>query len=354
MEQRAVANAIIEQNLDQLSEQQEQSLPQANADDEDETMTTTTTAMTGTKKMYKQIVNCEIDWPNCSYTRHSRRHAAASLITPKERMERMLLKLNNWHRHSAIAIDGMNGTGKSTLAANLPHRHYLKINELAPYVTCGSSYNFDPLRSLEYMMMQQCMDTGEERVCWDRCRYSNLIFYYVHHLMFEFQSEELPLPTENTVFVYKSLNELALETNLLETLTLMETDKQIPTFFLVCSDPFAIGRTMLKRAMETNRGTNDAYNAKEYNYQLAQYYAYTYFARILNYPCIDIIDAMHAGYTLSDLQAAIRVRIDIVGDYLDTASSLQTPEGMSEAKALADRLGNSMLRETLVFTHSCK
>ena len=244
------------------------------------------------------ILDINIEWPICRYLYNSRRNEIS--IKPKPTFIELLSILDGWNEHNEIAIDGMNGTGKSTLASSM-NRTYVKVNSLAPRVTTGSNYNFDIVKSFEYMMLQQ--STRCVNVCWDRCAYSNLIFYYVHQLMFHYQ--ERPIPTEETE-VYLFLNNMAHSTNLLETITFVESIKSVPTIFLVCRDLKYIACSLQHR-----NSLNDVYNSKEYNYQMAQYHVYKYFANILKYPLFDISEIANYGITLGDLQQSIRRKIDV-------------------------------------------
>lgn len=233
-------------------------------------------------------------WPVCRYHPLSKRNG------PRRQYERDLDALDGWNRLRCISIDGMNGTGKSTLAASM-NRWCLKINNHCPYVTKGARYNYSPLRSVEYVMHHALYDTGDAYVVWDRCRYSNLIFAYIHYLMSVFEGR--PMGNENEVILF--LNNMALATGLFATVGYVESlcvDQ--PILFLVCRDLGLVAQSLLARG-----GANDAYNAKETNYQTAQYHVYRYFARLLNAPLIDLA-TRPAGETLSDLHRAIRSRVD--------------------------------------------
>lgn len=256
-------------------------------------------------------------------------------------MEELVRALDGWDRYPEIALDGANGTGKSHLARHL-NRTYLKINDLAKRVTCGSEYNHSPIRSLEYMMLQHC--TEALNVCWDRCRYSNLIFYYVHQLMYRYRGVELPLDER---VVYPILNEIAVATNLLETVTFLESEKRVPTLFLVNRNLIHVALSLMRRG-----GLNDLYNAKEYNYQAAQYLVYKYFGKLLNCPVFDLADMIDETFTLGDLQQIIRHKIDVPVKTTEAAVVVSTPD-LRAADTLAERL-SEINDDVLVYTYSAK
>jgi len=138
------------------------------------------------------IMNYNISMPKCYYSINSRRKQDLDDITSTPRstltstsklgnnIRFQLEQLNGWNKFSEIAIDGQNGTTKSSISKNL-NRKYLKINEIFPRVSCGSDYNHRPLKSIDYMFIQLMIKS--ENSIWDRCVYSNLIFYNIQHLI---------------------------------------------------------------------------------------------------------------------------------------------------------------------------
>jgi hypothetical protein len=245
------------------------------------------------------ILEVDTKWPICRYLDNSRRNVAPPMKA-KPSFDELLSVLDGWSNFNEIAIDGMNGTGKSTLATSMNNRKYLKINFIAPHVTSGSNYNFDILKSYEYMMLQQ--STTCENVCWDRCCYSNLIFYYVHQLMFHYREREIPMDESE---VYLFLNNMATSTNLLETITFIESIKHVPIIFIVCKN-----LKYISISLQNRNSINDIYNSKEYNYQIAQYHVYKYFATILKCPLFDISEIAEYNVTLGDFQQAVRRKVD--------------------------------------------
>lgn len=243
-----------------------------------------------------KLVNINVFWPSVDYKKDSRRSNRKIQFTTYETLN----FLNGWSKYNEICIDGMNGVGKSTLINSL-NRKYEKVNTHFSEVTMGSDYNHDPIKSMTYLTIQ--LLSNGKNICWDRCAFANLIFYYVHYLMNCFKNN--PIPNDED-FIYKILNDYASKTNLLSTLHLCIQKKQIPTLFIVCSDINFVSITLLERG-----GRNDIYNAKEYNYQMAQYYAYSYFANLLDAPLIDIKQAYTEGFTINSLQNAIKNKIDI-------------------------------------------
>lgn len=212
----------------------------------------------------------------------------------------MLDQLKGWSEYSEICIDGVNGCGKSSLIKRMNRRN-LKINDIQPSITCGPEYNYQPLRSIEYLCMQQSIYCHFS--VWDRCAYSNLIFYYVHFLMYEYRDGVIPQDFDS---VLDKLNRLAIQTNLLQTINLMRSIKDIPILFLINSNIDVTACALLQRS-----GLNDIWNSKEYNYQMAQCHAYKYFAKILNAPLFDVVDFLVANYNISEMQESIIKCVDV-------------------------------------------
>lgn len=252
----------------------------------------------------EELMAYNVEWPICNYVPESRRyiHRQRQLMqksTPPT-IEEMLSLLDGWNKYPNISIDGMNGVGKSSLVSNL-NRRYVKVNLIDPDVTSGADYNFQPMKSMQYLMA--AINMNVENSVWDRCCYANLIFYFVHHLMSHYRAKLIP---RDSNVVYSVLNTMAIDINLPNIITFIKSIYNIPTLFLVCSNIKMIGN-----ALKNRKTINDIYNAKEYNYQMAQYHAYCYFARILNYPVIDIMDFFRQHYTLGDMQQAIAIKIDV-------------------------------------------
>jgi len=228
-----------------------------------------------------QLVNSHIDYPNCSYLETSRRSVAKRV--KHLHLDEYLSCLDDFSNHRVICIDGVNGSGKSTLA-NKTNRQYLKINLICPDVTTGSDYNFYVFNCLEYLMVQVMYPVPEsmESVVWDRDRYANLRFYCVHYLMYEFRNSVMSV--ENSEPVYEKLNTLATATHMFNILEYLENMNPSPkTAIFVYSDMFMLSHVLVKRG-----GITGTFNAKEINYQVAQYHVYRYFAKVLNHPVIDV------------------------------------------------------------------
>lgn len=290
----------------------------------------------------ERIVGYNPSWPICEYTAASRR-----VKMRQRRLEPVITDLdalNGWWILRSISIDGMNGTGKSTLAKSM-NREYVKVNALCPDITTGSKYNYSPLRSLEYMFFQTLCETGDAFVVWDRCRYSNLIFAYIHHLMSVYKDRTIPGPNDDEPFLY--INNMALATGLFMTVSYVESAcvQKTPILFIVNSDLRLVAQSLLARG-----GANDVYNAKEANYQMAQYHVYRYFARLLNAPLIDLNEVFRrTGSTLSEIQEAVRERVDIT-ERLTSDSLLPPPRRESLAlHAFCDRHD-----DTMVYRYSTK
>lgn len=280
---------------------------------------------------------------NACETVSSRRFAflASRASRRYDSVDEALAELNGWSSCPEIAIDGTNGCGKSTLARSM-NRAYLKINELMPRVTDGYGYNLSVFQSLEYMMFQQSVRATD--VVWDRCRYSNLAFYYAHLLMHRFRDTGLP---NDRAVAFEALNSFAAATNLAYTVATMEREKPVPVLFLVCRDLEMVALALHRRGTAT-----DLSNAKERDYQLAQYFAYCYFGALLSYPVFDLSDLISERFTLGDLQQAIRDRVDVRGRTVDRERCLShVPDTAS-----ADRLAAFLARvdDVLLYDRSLK
>lgn len=70
-----------------------------------------------------------------------------------------------------------------------------------------------------------------------------------------------------------------------------------------------ISKLLLQRARQSN-AVNDLWNCKEYNYQMAQYHAYVWFGKLLNFPVFDLMDFVNANYSLDDMHVIIASKID--------------------------------------------
>lgn len=218
--------------------------------------------------------------------------------------------LDGWSAYPMIAVDGMNGVGKTTLC-NAMNRTYIKVNCIARDVSAGSDYNHDPTKALRYLWthVNYKRPNPNESYVWDRCIFSNLIFYFVHYLM----ERARPL-NGDCALMDMYLNELALQCNLMEiirTVRATAKDTICPTIFIVSSDIELVCNNLLHR-----NSLNDIFNYNQKDYQWAQYHAYRYFAKILGFPLVDIAKFMYAksdnisAYNLSDIQKFLRLCID--------------------------------------------
>lgn len=159
--------------------------------------------------------------------------------------------------------------------------------------------------------------------------------------MHRYRGVELPLDERA---VYPVLNEMAVATNLLETVTFLESERRVPTLFLVNRNLIHVALSLMRRG-----GLNDLYNAKEYNYQAAQYLVYKYFGKLLNFPVFDLADMIDETFALGDLQQIIRHKIDVPSANVAVVS---TPN-LVAAESLAERL-SEIDDDLLVYTYSAK
>lgn len=279
--------------------------------------------ISGNKKRQIQ----ELTIPTLLVTYHplsvrNKRKKQESTILLSELME----TTKKWQTYRSIAIDGMNGTGKTTLAKSL-ERFYIKINEFCPETTHGSEYNYNPIMSFEYLTFPRQIKAQDMYFIWDRCEWSNTIFYLVHALMslYRSQASDTSLLTDSMANVSiqtinSQLNAIAQDTNLVKSIQYFEQfyhqDNSVSArLFLVCSNLDMIRECLTNRALkcdDTKFSPNDLFNASFVNYQLAQLYVYKYMASLLpNTICIDICDYVNDNFSLGDLQYVLKNMIDI-------------------------------------------
>lgn len=284
---------------------------------------------------HKRIVELRVPWPSCSYHESSKRNQIQLKSTPT--LKTLIHLLSDWNQYPEIAIDGMAGMGKSTIITNM-NRGYLKVNMIVPEITKGPAYNFNCAKSLAYLFTSQ-LSRGEN-VCWDRCRYSNLIFYFVHALMARFKDRPIPLLSQE---VYEILGILAVTVNLSDIFQYCEIEKPVPTIVLVSSD------FRIPIALMTYRGsTSDIFNSTRYNYLAAQYNVYCFFAKMLKYPLIDVADYISRSFSLSELYFVIRQMID-------TPKDSPIKQSLVETKDIVQNLHNHMSCDnSLIFSRSNK
>lgn len=266
----------------------------------------------------RNIVRFNPEWPVCGYHEISKR-VGKSIQYERPKASQYLARINNWSEHRSVSVDGMSGTGKSTLV-NSMNRKSMKINNHCSDITSGSQYNYAPLRSLEYIMFHALCDTGDAFVVWDRCRYSNIIFSFVHHLMCVYKGRSIPGPDNDEPLLF--INNMALATGLFMTVTYLESicSESQHILFIVCSDIPLVMQALLHRG-----GVNDVYNAKERNYQIAQYHVYRYFAVLLDAPLLDLSVLFGNDLTLAEIHVEIKSRIDIP-QKLDQNNVTKTPK----------------------------
>lgn len=285
------------------------------------------------------IVDFKTNYPIVSYSGISRRN---NTLKCKKSLDELLSSIAGWSKHKEIAIDGVNGVGKSRLVSNL-NRQQVKINHLLPQVTSGSSYNYDVFKSIEYMMMPLSLDLNY--CVWDRCVYSNLIFYFVHYLMSVFQNDEIPMDHDAIISIF---NKLATDIDLISILTVTKEFKDIPTLFIVCRDLNVVAISLFQR-----ESLNDMWNATQRNYQAAQYHAYVYFAKVLDIPIFDVIDFQEFGMSIGDMQVAIGRIIDIDATETLTLDDAKISAIFQAEHKLRDQL-NRLSDSILLYDYSRK
>ncbi|CAI6345372.1 unnamed protein product [Macrosiphum euphorbiae] len=107
-----------------------------------------------TWELKRALIGENIHYPECSYPPNSRRSAPSKNQQVKRlSLSDYLLSLDEFSTHSVICLDGVNGSGKSTIANNT-NRTYIKTNMICPDLTRGSDYNFYIFHAFEYLLLQ--------------------------------------------------------------------------------------------------------------------------------------------------------------------------------------------------------
>ena len=279
-------------------------------------------------KTKRQILNTKVPYPVCEYHPDSRRNATEISVSElRIRMDDHLLRLKTlFSEADEIFIDGITGTGKTTLAKALPTRNYFKINKLLPNVTSGSKYNYQPLLGFEYLMYQiLSIPTPGQRIVWDRHPFANLCFYLVHHLQSVYGNRTMP-KTPYDAEISAHCSQFAATTGLYNTLSLCLSIKKMRVLILL-ADPEYLAVSLLNRSHP-----NDVYNSKEHNYIIAQLHAYRFIGSLINAEFLDLSRLQKLydeSLTLSDVQ---RVLVDILDGRPDESDDDDEEEENEEEK----------------------
>lgn len=308
-----------------------------------------------------RVLDLKNEWPKCEYKdavneRQHRRRTRRCTGEESEtlRLLRVFDSLCQWDELPEVCVDGTNGCGKTTLVnllASGGNRRPVKINNIRPNVTKGSRYNLDVIRGLEYMFTP--VSVSGDGLCWDRHCLSNLIFYYVHMLMYVYRDSVVP---ESSQGPYAVFNCLATNTQLHETLTLLESvsrlnkDTVVPVLYITCGDGSIVSTSLRKRASSLS----DVYNSKELSYNRAQHHAYTYFAKVTNRPIIDLAPLLKSGYTLDEIQSILKNRLSYKGKVPDFEKSLRFEKTQIEAADKFLTLWDELQNDTLIYETSIK
>lgn len=261
-----------------------------------------------------RILGANNPWIVCSYSPFSRRFydpvwekiKKTEIDHFAKALDRIITE--KWDEELIICIDGPSGTGKTTISRRLMNRRYIKVNEFCPGLTQLSDYNVQPFVSFEYLMsqifkhnfllndlQQRTLFSEDQRknstlkepgLIWDRTRYSNIIFYFVHYLMFCYRNSVLRTDDKQALALLISLSE---QCGLVEILRYCEWLMPSPkTLIMVCNDI-----NLISNAFYARGGISDVANSINYNYLSAQYIVYKFlFSKMLNYLVIDIADCI--------------------------------------------------------------
>ncbi|UDM55355.1 gp34-like protein [Phenacoccus solenopsis nudivirus] len=244
----------------------------------------------------------------------------------------------NFDQQRSISIDGITCTGKSTIIAD-SNRLPLKINNFFPDITSHSDYNYNVLNSMRYICSRDALAYSEAHTnknvgfIWDRSRYSNLCWYYIHLLIDHYKTlnsgtnkdgdnddDRACIPIDDEFGVFAVLNSFATETKLTSIVEYFENKHMRDlTLTFVCRDVSFVSLNMMNRGIRKTENTepenvccSDLYNAKEYDYFIAQNYVYYWFAKLKREPCIDIsfIFKRFPDLSMDSLQREIIQRIN--------------------------------------------
>lgn len=246
-----------------------------------------------TGEMEQQLLNISHKWNNCF---------TDIRIKSKPYICDNLEVLEGYNKYESIAIDGMSGTGKSTLISTF-NRSYAKINLGSQATTKGPFYNKDINRAMFYLEYQY-MNYVKQSI-WDRGSFSNLVFRFVDLLMHECKYEKLNLYHWDRVnsMLYGYMYTTGFFSVLKE---FKKRDNYIPTIYLVNSDMDLLKQTILRR-----KEKNDLSMYDDTNYHWAQYFAYTFVANKSDSACFDIGTYYERGMNLDTIQRAIKYYCDV-------------------------------------------
>lgn len=291
-----------------------------------------------------KLLKLEIpDWPNCSYSSNSKRRLMKyRKISYIPCYEEALDTIKTWSNYDEIAIDGMSSCGKSTII-DKSNRYIKKTTKNLKYIKRKMDYNFKSINSFEYLMYP--LTRKYKNVCWDRCPFSNLIFYFVHHLLYVYQQKQLPIPVDDAYEAWSHLNNLAIDINLLSIVNQAQAIKYTPILFLVCSDI-----DYISLAMRSRGESSDIVNSTDYNYHVAQLQAYSYFANLLKMPIIDLAECFDHTYTLNAIQTLIIDSINTIDMETDVSDEENDVGWMINLNKLLAPISD----DNMIFTYSCK
>lgn len=218
--------------------------------------------------------------------------------TPAKQISDFMERLKEWSSKKYIAIDGMNGTGKSTFC-QMTNRAVTKINLRNPSVTKDNRYNFEPEYSMTYLLknvlffeeIQKCSDVY---IISDRCSISNIIYLVAQQLMAAYGDTDIPR-AENDPHVLGIINNVMLSTGLIKTLSAVKHTLD-GVFFVVSSNLEFITAQMINRGEPL-----DIIYSSKYNYQLSQVHAFKYFANMLDIPILDLDAILSIGLSIKSI-----------------------------------------------------
>jgi hypothetical protein len=123
--------------------------------------------------------------------------------------------------------------------------------------------------------------------------------------------ENKAIPLNRYDLIYSQLNDHALAVCLPDTINFLKSKIKVPTIFLVCRDFRFIQASLMNRYFKDDGTVNDLYNAEQANYQVAQYYVYTWMAKVLKAPIFDVCDFKMEGYNVSEMHVLLADKFDI-------------------------------------------
>ena len=199
-----------------------------------------------------------------------------------QNLDTLAEKLKIFQTNAELFVDGPNCVGKSTLVNNIANRTPSKLSKKEE-LPKGTVRNLHASAARAFLFIH-LLYKNPKSVC-DRCPLSNAVFFFVTHLMNEYESVDIPI--EPCTEVNDFLNKLAQIVKLPHIITMCLSFKpQAGYLFLINSD---INMMTLNLMLRGER--HDMNYAQNYNYAAAQIVVYRWFSSMVPHSVlVDIND----------------------------------------------------------------